>query len=128
MAHNTGFHGSDLQELTRENHERIINVGGKVLTTTHAFGGVDLTIRRKFNTYQSDEILANTLRIFGQGTKVAVEIALMAADSGLISMQEDILSIGGRGRGADTALVLSPPHVENFFDVKVHEVICNPLL
>lgn len=126
--HNTGFRGSDLQELTRENYERILNAGGKVLTTIHAFGGVGLIIRRKFNTYQSDEIISNTLRIFGQGTKVAVEIALMVVDSGLISIQEYIMSLGGRGRGADTALVFSPSHVQNFFDVKVHEVICKPLL
>jgi hypothetical protein len=70
-------------------------VGGKVLTTIHTFGEVGLTIRRKFNTYQSDEIIANTLCIFGQRTKVAVETDLMAADSGLISIQEDIMSIGG---------------------------------
>jgi len=74
-----------------------------VLTTTHAFGGIGLAIRRKFNAYQSDEIIANTLRIFSQGTKMTIEIALMAADSGLISIQEDIISIGWHGRGADTA-------------------------
>ncbi len=128
VTHSTGFRGPDTQELTQENRERIINAGGKVLTTTHAFGGVGRAIRRKFDTYQSDEIIANTLRIFGEGTKVAVEIALMAADSGLVSIQEDIISIGGSGRGADTALVLSPSNVQNFFDVKVREVICKPLL
>jgi hypothetical protein len=84
-----------LQELTRENHERIINAVGKVLTTTHAFGVVGLAIRKKFNTYQSDDIIANTSRIFGQGTKVTVEIALMATDSGLISIQKAIMSIWG---------------------------------
>ncbi|MCK5402697.1 hypothetical protein KAI60_01160 [Candidatus Bathyarchaeota archaeon] len=128
VTHSTGFHGPDTQELTLENRKRIINAGGKVLTTTHAFGGVGRAIRRKFDTYQSDEIIANTLRIFGEGTKVAVEIALMAADSGLISIQEDIISIGGSGRGADTALVLTPSNVQNFFDVKVREVICKPRL
>lgn len=128
VTHSTGFRGPDTQELTQENHERILNAGAKILTTTHAFGGVGRAVRRKFNTYQSDEIIAHTLRIFGQGTKVAVEIALMAADSGLISINEDIISIGGSGRGADTALVLSPSNVQNFFDLKVHEIICKPLL
>ena len=128
VTHSTGFSGSDIQELTPENRARIINAGGKILTTTHAFGGVGRAIRRKFETYQSDEIIAHTLRIFGQGTKVAIEIALMAADSGLVNIQEDILSIGGSGRGADTALVISPSNVQNFFDVKVREVICKPRL
>lgn len=128
VTHSTGFSGQDIQELTPKNQERILKAGGKILTTTHAFGGLGRAIRRKFDTYQSDEIVANTLRIFGQGVKVAVEIALMAADSGLISVQEDIISIGGSGRGADTALVLRPTNVQNFFDVKVHEVLCKPWL
>lgn len=89
VTHSTGFTSPDIQELKAENRERILKAGGKILTTTHAFGGLGRAIRRKFGTYQSDEIVANTLRIFGQGVKVAVEIALMAADSGLISLNED---------------------------------------
>jgi hypothetical protein len=89
---------------------------------------VGRAIRRKLNTYQFDEIIANTLRIFGEGTKVAVEIAIMAADSGLISIQENIIAIGGSGRGADTALVLTPSNVQNFFDLKIREIICKPQL
>jgi len=128
VTHSTGFLGTDVQELTDENRARILKAGGKILTATHAFGGLGRAVRRKFSTYQSDEIVANTLRIFGQGTKVAVEIALMAADSGLISLKENVISIGGTGRGADTALVLKPANVQDFFDVKVHEIICKPWL
>ena len=128
VTHSTGFTGADVQELKAENSERILKAGGKILTTTHAFGGLGRSVRRKFGTYQSDEIVANTLRIFGQGVKVAVEIAIMAADSGLISVNEDVISIGGSGRGADAALVLRPANVQDFFDVKVHEVICKPWL
>ena len=128
VTHSTGFSGLDVQELTPENRERILKAGGKILTTTHAFGGLGRAVRRKFGTYQSDEIVANTLRVFGQGTKVAVEIALMAADSGLISVKEDVISIGGSGSGADTALVIQPANVQDFFDVKVREIICKPWL
>jgi len=128
VTHSTGFVGPDIQELKAENRERILKAGGKILTTTHAFGGLGRAVRRKFGTYQSDEIVANTLRIFGQGVKVAVEIAIMAADSGLVSVNEDVISIGGSGAGADTALVLRPANVQDFFDVKVHEIICKPWL
>jgi hypothetical protein len=128
VTHSTGFVGPDIQELTTENRNRILKAGGKILTTTHAFGGLGRAVRRKFSTYQSDEIVANTLRIFGQGAKVAVEIALMAADSGLISVKEDAISIGGTGVGADTALVLKPANVQDFFDVKIHEIISKPWL
>ena len=70
-------------------------------------------------------LMADTLRLFGQGTKVAVEIAVMAADAGALS-GEDIISIGGTGRGADTALVLKPAHQNNFFDLRIREIICKP--
>jgi hypothetical protein len=128
VTHSTGFSGKDIQELTQENRDRILKAGGKILTTTHAFGGLGRAVRRKFNTYQTDEIVANTLRVFGQGTKVAIEIAMMAADSGLMPVKEDVISIGGSGSGADTALVLQPANVQDFFDVKVREIICKPWL
>jgi len=126
VTHSTGFTGPDAQELTADNRERILKAGGQILTTTHAFGGLGRSVRRKLGSFQTDEIVANALRIFGQGTKVAVEIVLMAADSGLVSVNEDVISIGGTGRGADTALVLKPANVQDFFDVKVHEIICKP--
>jgi hypothetical protein len=68
------------------------------------------------------------LRTFGQGTKVALEIAAMAADAGLVRVDEDIIAIGGTGRGADTALVLAPSYVHRFFNTRVKEIICKPRL
>ena len=63
--------------------------------------------------------------IFGQGTKVAVEVAIMAADGGTLS-SEYIVSIGGSGSGADAALILKPAHQNNFFDMRIREVVCKP--
>ena len=128
VTHSSSFRESDGQELTSENRERILKAGGKILTTTHALGGIGRAIRRKLNTYQYDEIIANTLRLFGQGTKVAVEIALMAADSGLVSIQEDLISVGGSNKGADTALILHPATTQDFFNIKIQKILCKPLL
>jgi hypothetical protein len=69
--------------------------------------------------------MADTLRLFGQGIKVAVEVAVMAADAGALT-GNDIISIGGSGRGADAALVLKPAHQNNFFDMRIREVVCKP--
>jgi hypothetical protein len=126
VTHATGFPAPGVQELTPENRARILEKGGIVLTATHAFGGVGRAVRRRFNTYQVDEIIAQTLRVFGQGTKVACEIVLMAADAGLISTAEEVVSIGGTGSGADTALVIKPAHTHDFFELKVREVLCKP--
>ena len=73
-----------------------------------------------------DEIISFTLRTFGQGAKVAIEITLMAADAGLVKTYEDVISIGGTVSGVDTALLIRPSNVENFFDLKVKEIICKP--
>ncbi len=70
-------------------------------------------------------LIADTLRLLGQGTKVAVEVAVMAADAGTLT-GNDIISIGGSGGGADAALVLKPAHQNNFFDLRIREIICKP--
>ena len=75
-------------------------------------------------TYQIDEIIAFTLRCFGQGMKVAAEITLMASDAGLVPGGEPIIAIGGSGQGADTAVVLQPTHAQTFFDLRILEIIC----
>jgi len=126
VTHATGFPTSDVQELTQHNRAEILEKGGTVLTATHAFGGLGRAVRRRFNTYQVDEIIAYTLRLFGQGTKVACEVVLMAADAGLIRTDEEVISIGGTGSGADTALVVKPAHTHDFFELKVREVLCKP--
>jgi uncharacterized protein len=126
VTHTTGLQAPDVQELTPQNRAKILENGGLILTATHAFGGVGRAVRRRFNTYQVDEIIAHTLRVFGQGTKVACEIALMAADAGLIRTDEEIISIGGTAKGADTALVVKPAHTHDFFELKVKEVLCKP--
>jgi len=126
VTHTTGLQAPDVQELTPQNRAKILEKGGVILTATHALGGVGRAVRRRFNTYQVDEIIAQTLRVFGQGTKVACEIALMAADAGLIRTDEEVISIGGTARGADTALVVKPAHTHDFFELKVKEVLCKP--
>ncbi|HUV56199.1 MAG TPA: pyruvate kinase alpha/beta domain-containing protein [Dehalococcoidales bacterium] len=128
VTHVTGMRGPDTQEFTDENRKIVESKGGVILTTTHAFSGLSAAMRNKYNTYVLGMIIADTLRIFGQGMKVACEIALMAADSGLVNTDEDVISIAGTGRGADTAIVLKPVNTHNFFDLKVREILCKPHL
>jgi uncharacterized protein len=128
VSHSEGFHAPNTQELTQENCNAIRAAGGMVLTCQHAFGGVGRAVRRKLQTYQLEEIIAYTFRTFGEGTKVAVEIALMASDAGLVRVGEPAISIGGTGKGADTALVLLPANAQSFFDLRVLELLCKPRL
>lgn len=127
VTHSTGFREPGKQELHDENREKIIQGGGRILTASHGFAGVSRAVRRKFDTVGHAEIVAQTLRMFGQGMKVCLECVAMAADAGLIPMDKDILSIGGSGRGADTAVVLKPAHLNNLFDIYVREIITKPI-
>jgi len=126
VTHSTGFRHDNEQELTLENRNRIEELGGKILTCQHALAGISRAIRFKFKTYEIDEIVANTLRTLGQGLKVTVELCLMAADAGLIRTDEDVISVGGTGQGADTAAVIRPANVSRFFDLQVRGVLCKP--
>jgi hypothetical protein len=58
--------------------------------------------------------------------KVCVECTYMAADSGMIPMDQDIIAVAGSGRGADTAVVVKPVHLNDMFDLCVKEIIAKP--
>jgi len=103
------------------------NSGVKFLTATHTLmGNVGSAIREKFGGLPDTELIAHTLYCFSQGMKVAVEIAVMAADANLISPKEEVIAIGGTSQGADTAIVLKPAYSTNFFDLKIREIIAMP--
>jgi len=72
--------------------------------------------------------LANILRTFGQGMKVCLEILLMAADGGLVDRGEKVIVVAGTGRGADTAVLATASTSNRIKEVRIHEILCKPLL
>jgi len=126
VSHVTGFRASNTQEFTEENRRMVESKGGVVVTAAHAFAGLSRAMRHKHDMYLLGEMVADTLRIFGEGMKVACEVAMMAADAGLVRTDEDVIAIGGTSEGADTAIVLAPVNTHRFFDLKVKEILCKP--
>ncbi len=126
VSHHVGFHEPGVWEMKEGNRKKILENGAKILTATHALSGVERAIRKKFETIMPLEIMANTLRLFGEGTKVCVEISLMAADAGLIPVDREVIAIGGTSRGADTALVMKSATASHFFDLEIKEIIAKP--
>jgi hypothetical protein len=126
VTHCFGFQKPGETELKEEFKEEILRNGAKIFTGTHALSSVERAIRKDFGTIQPLEVIANTLRLMGEGTKVCVEITLMAADAGLIPVDKDVVAIAGTGRGADTALRIKPANTGRFFDLKIREVIAKP--
>jgi len=126
VTHSTGFREPGKQELDDAHSKAIREGGGRILTASHAFAGVDRAIRKKFNTIGPSELLAQTLRMFGQGMKVCVEVVAMAADASLIPVDKEVVAIAGSSRGADTAVVIKPAHLADVFDLQIREIIAKP--
>jgi len=126
VAHESGFYKPGKCEMNKKTEEFLRKNGVHVYTGTHFLGGFDRAIRFKFGGVAPAELAANTLRIFGQGIKVAVEIAIMALDAGMLPYNREIVSIGGSGEGADTAIICLPKHGKDFFSFEVREIICKP--
>ncbi|MBN1161695.1 MAG: hypothetical protein JXA17_07110 [Dehalococcoidales bacterium] len=132
VTHVTGMREPNTQTFTGENRKIVEEKGGIMVTAAHAFGAIHRSLGATggppIPTSAIGDIIAMTLRTFGQGMKVACEIAAMAADAGAVRTDEEIISIGGTGRGADTAVVLQPSNVHRFFNLRVKEIICKPRL
>ena len=129
VTHPTGWSKANEQELTNDKRLSIEGAGAKVLTCQPAFSGVGRAVRDTLRTYGFEEMINYALRhIFSDGMKVACEIALMAADAGLVRTDEEVIAIAGRARGADTAVVLVPANTRSFFDLRVLEILCKPRL
>lgn len=126
VTHAYGFKHPGNTELLEEHKQRIEANGAKIFTGTHALSSAERAIRKDFGTIQPLELIANVLRLMGEGTKVCVEITLMAADAGLVPVDRDIVAIGGTGRGADTALRIKPTHAATFFNLRIEEIIAKP--
>lgn len=126
VTHHIGFRSPGAGEMDSAVREELTRQGVKILTTTHLFAGLDRAVRNKFGGVYPSEIMAQTLRMLGQGVKVAVEVAGMALDAGLIPYGEDVVAVGGTNRGADAAIVIRPAHSNQFFDTMVKEIICKP--
>ncbi len=136
VTHSAGFREPNTQEFTEDNRKIVESKGVPIVTAAHAFGGLSRSMRQGSipdakQTYIIGDLIAKTLRILGQGIKVACEIATMAADAGLVRTDEEVISIAGTGskaagRGADTAIVLQPSYAHLFFDMRVKEILCKP--
>jgi hypothetical protein len=101
--------------------------GVQFVTGVHSLmGSVASAIQKEFGGLPAEEIIARTYYTISQGTKVAVECMIMAADAGLLKMEGDVIAIAGSGQGADTALVRKPSFSNEFFKCRVREFIALP--
>jgi hypothetical protein len=98
-------------------------LGVVVLTSIHALGD---DVSEAFGGVSPNRVAREMLYCFCQGMKVAVEVAVMAADAGLLDMASEIVSVAGTGEGADTALVIKPAYARHFEQLEIREILAKP--
>ncbi|HCC69169.1 MAG TPA: hypothetical protein DEP99_04710 [Nitrospiraceae bacterium] len=123
VTHSYGFKEPNSFEMADGVKEKIKASGAKLYTGTMITHSLETALSAKFSGLYPTLLVAQSLRRFGEGPKVCCEIAMMAADAGLIPEGEEILAVAGTGRGADTVLVIKSATSKRFLDLRVLEIL-----
>jgi hypothetical protein len=127
VTHQYGTTTKGQWDMEDEYVQQLNQMDVKIVSASHLFSGIEKSLSIGTGGISRVEIIADILRkLFGKGFKVAVEVVLIAADSGAISMENDVIGIGGTAYGADVACVIRPAHSNNFYDLKIKEIIAMP--
>lgn len=127
VSHAYGFLEDGQNEMPQDKRRRYEQLGIPVCTAAHPLSGAERSLSNTFGGTYPVEIVAHTLRLFGQGTKVCVEASAIAADAGIIVPGRQIIAVGGTGNGADTALVLRPAHTNRLLETRLDFFVCKPM-
>jgi len=123
-----GSRFADKVEAFNANRQKVEKAGIKIVRGIHALSATERTFENKYGAkFIPLNLVSDSLRMFGQGMKVCVEIAIMAAEHGFVTPSEEIVVLGGSGTGADTAVVLQPAFAAKMFDLKIQQILCKPL-
>ena len=128
VTHNFGFRKGVEQEFNSELREKLTKQGAKVFSGTHVYSGIGPALQKEWGHTDFSITFARSLRkILSDGVKVCHEITLMAADSGLIKLGSDVISVGGTGRGADTACWITAASSRDFLNARIKAILVKPI-
>lgn len=127
VTHQYGTREAGRWDMEAGHVTKLKGMGVAIVSQSHQFSGIEKSISKVTGGASRVEVIADTLKkLFGKGFKVAIEATIMAADSGAICMDEDIIAVGGTAHGADVACVIKPAHSNNFFGIQIKEIIAMP--
>ena len=102
---------------SEERLTRIKELGGVVVTGTHALMGVPESLSKVKEGYVTPNmVIRETLRRFSQGTNVCADIVMMATDTGVVPPGVEVIAISGMGANCDTAWIIKSCGSFNFFE------------
>jgi hypothetical protein len=129
VGHHVGFSKPGVRDMQEHYIKELHELDVVIVEQSHALSGVERSISRRLGGASRVEAIAEALRtVISVGTKVCVEISIMAADGGYVPVdgKSEIITMGGTWPGVDTACVVLPAHANNFFDLQVREIVCMP--
>ena len=112
--------------MSQQERTQLEELGVTVYAGIHALGGIGLAFCEEYGGWTVGRAVRDTLYRFSQGMKVAVECLLMAADAGLVNVDQEAIAIGGSSEGADTAIVCKPAYTRTFHQLEIREVLAKP--
>lgn len=109
-----------------ETLKKLLENGARIVQGTRPFAPPSRSIYWDDPTPES--VIDKTLEIFGSGTKIAIEAAIMATDAGEVDEGEEIISCAGTYKGLDSALLVKTAYSMNFFkEFEVKEIVAKPI-
>jgi hypothetical protein len=128
VTHSYGFRENTPQEFNKDLKKELESKGIKIFSGTMAFSGVGSSMLKSHQYWDFVSMYARTIRtVFCDGVKVCHEIVLMAADAGLITHGNDVISIGGTGTGADTVCLIKAAPSRKFLEARIKAILAKPL-
>jgi len=99
--------------------------GAIVVQGTRPLGGIGRSL--SWDAPVPATFVDKTLELFGAGTKIAIEAALMATDAGVLDPGQESVALAGTYKGLDTALIVRTSYTGSFFSqFEVLEVAAKP--
>jgi hypothetical protein len=126
--------GSEYGTITPENRQKLIAQGVVVIDYAPY---ASAALPAKGNPYGALDLFSLVADLWrmtgGQGFKVAMEVGLMATNVGVLQPGEKVITVGGTGAGADTAVVMKTAYAPDLFSPdptrrpETVEFLCTPL-
>jgi len=126
VTHSFGFKEPGKNEFEQAARNALKSMDIPIYTGTILTHSLEKSLMDDFRGIYPGYIIANSLRRFGEGTKVAIEIVMEACDGGLIPEDAEVISVAGTGYGSDTVLLVKAKPSKRFLQLEVLEILARP--
>ncbi len=121
--------------ISPDNKAKLV-AAGAVVVDTMPYASRAYSTGASNNVYEGLDLLVVVFDAFrivgGNGLKVAIEVALMATNAGVVPAGRDVITVAGTGNGLDTAIVLKTAYSIDIFSgdpserPEVREILAMP--